>query len=140
MDTEILQRYILGRIEVDATTGCWVWQLSTRRGYGRCKHPITKRLDSAHRVAYEAWKGAIPDGMHIDHLCANRACVNPEHLEAVTPRENTRRSWQRSEERNMPSPLRCENGHWMFSGDVYTDSNGERMCAACRAEGLEVTG
>jgi len=82
--------YIMDNIIVDAN-GCWVWQgNSTQDGYGR----MSFRQDGesyTHRFSYQAHKGPIPDGKEIDHLCRNRTCCNPDHLEAVTHRENTQR-------------------------------------------------
>lgn len=69
---------------------CWVWAgRMNRNDYGRIYHEGDERM--AHRVAYEAFKGPIPDGMLLDHLCRTRCCVNPNHLEPVTHSENTLR-------------------------------------------------
>lgn len=67
--------------------GCWIWAKATQPdGYGIANRNGKSTL--AHRVYYEATKGPIPDGLQIDHLCCIRACVNPDHLEAVTQDEN----------------------------------------------------
>jgi hypothetical protein len=70
--------------------GCWLWTGSlNNKGYAQLG--VAGRVRSAHRVAYELFKGAIPDGLQIDHLCRVRQCVNPDHLEAVTQSVNIRR-------------------------------------------------
>lgn len=71
-------------------TPCWVWKLRPyARGYGR--YWTTERVWQAHRYSWELHHGPIPDGLDLDHLCRNRPCVNPDHLEPVTRRENLRR-------------------------------------------------
>jgi hypothetical protein len=83
-----------GGYAIDKTTGCWVWQRSTSfQGYGQVWNK--GKLHRAHRVFYELHRGPIPDGLQIDHTCGNRLCVNPDHLEPVTPIENTWRAMRR---------------------------------------------
>jgi len=83
-----------GGYAVDAVTGCWVWQRSTSlQGYGQVWY--NGKLHRAHRLFYELHRGPIPEGLQIDHVCGNRLCVNPEHLEPVTAIENIWRSRRR---------------------------------------------
>lgn len=79
---------ILARIHAHPG-GCWIWAVGKSNGYGRLFHQGQTR--SAHRLAYEAWVGPIPDGLEIDHLCRVKSCVKPCHLEPVTHTENMRR-------------------------------------------------
>ena len=71
-------------------SGCWIFTGPKSRGYGHIGHQ--RREVATHRVSYEHHVGPIPAGMQIDHLCRQRACCNPEHLEVVTQRENIHRS------------------------------------------------
>jgi hypothetical protein len=77
------------RYRVDPETGCWAWKTSSAGGYGVIR--VNDRTCKAHRVFYEALVGPIPDGLDIDHLCRNKACVNPDHLEPVTTAVNVQR-------------------------------------------------
>jgi hypothetical protein len=74
------------------TSPCWIWQLKTMKKTGYGTLGIKGKHYLAHRVYYEQARGPIPEGMQLDHLCRVRECVNPDHLEPVTPQENTRRS------------------------------------------------
>ena len=73
--------------KVNKTDTCWLWTASKNwGGYGSFR--VNKKKVTAHRYSYEIYKGKIPNGLQLDHLCRNRACVNPEHHEPVTNREN----------------------------------------------------
>jgi hypothetical protein len=109
----------IGRCTVDADTGCWNWQNAKSVGYGRLK--FRRRLDLSHRVSYLLFVGDLTPGMVIDHLCSNRACCNPAHLEQVTFAENARRALALES---------CHRGHSM--ADAYVQPKGGRACRECR--------
>ena len=109
---------------------CWVWtagRIST--GYG-C-FSITKWTKAlAHRWAYESEVGPIPDGLVIDHLCRNRLCVRPSHLEPVTGEENLRRGAGYGLRNGMRSE--CRNGHEYTEENTYVDpTRGTVRCREC---------
>jgi hypothetical protein len=85
----------------------------------------------AHRASYEAFIGPIPDGMTIDHLCRNRKCVNPSHLEAVPMRVNVLRGVGVTAKNAVKT--HCVNGHEFNDQNTYSDSKG-RSCRACKRE------
>jgi hypothetical protein len=116
---------------------CWIFTgATTRNGYGSIS--AGGRTQYAHRLAYESFVGAIPDGSDLDHLCRVRACFNPEHLEPVDRHENLHRSplaWQANAQKQH-----CPRGH-EYTADNTTGipyvrkdgSRGEsRACIACR--------
>ena len=75
----------------EPNTGCWLWLGALNdRGYGRVKQ--VSRFRRAHIVSWELQRGPVPDGLCIDHLCRVKSCVNPDHMEPVTKRENTLRA------------------------------------------------
>jgi hypothetical protein len=113
----------------DSATGCWEWQGSrSRSGYGRWR--VGDKLQQAHRVLYEEFVGPIPDGLDLDHLCRNRACVNPGHMEPVTRQENCQRGLTGA---HNARKTRCVNGHLFDEANTGT-YRGQRVCRACKRE------
>lgn len=76
--------------KVEKTDACWVWIAAKQKGYGTIL--ADGRLQRAHRISFEWAQGPIPDGMFVDHLCHNRACVRPDHLRLATPKQNNENS------------------------------------------------
>lgn len=109
---------------------CWEWTAAKLQGYGRFHVRRTVQV-AAHRWAYEYMVTEIPEGLELDHLCRNRACVNPWHLEPVTPRENTLRSANPCAANARKT--HCSNGHEYTEENTYLRPEGHRMCRTCRA-------
>lgn len=105
--------------------GCWEWNASkTSDGYGWFRDgsgPVR-----AHQWAYEYFIGPVPEGLELDHLCRNRACANPYHLEPVTDRENTIRGVNA-----RPKKTHCKQGHAFTPDNTYFRKNGRRACRQC---------
>lgn len=121
-------RRFWSRVRVDPS-GCWIWTGARYpNGYGSSREN-GKSGGYAHRVAYTAVKGPIPTGLTIDHICRVKACVNPDHLEAVTQRENTLRS------PIAPAAINARKTHCIH-GHEFTPENTlrrgrERQCRTC---------
>lgn len=120
--------YIHRNVRKDPSTECWVWLLKTKDGYGMTG--VARSVTwMAHRLSYLLMKGSIPDGHQIDHLCGNRSCVNPDHLEPVTPLENTRRAPGSLSQINR-AKTHCHQGHEFDEANTYI-RNGYRSCREC---------
>jgi HNH endonuclease len=122
-----LRARFMSKVAVDAA-GCWLWQAHrTPNGYGQLR--VGGRWISAHRLAYQLFKGPIPDGLVPDHLCGVKHCANPDHLEAVTPHEN----WLRG-----TAPMvalhkahRCQQGHDVTGPNAMV-TQGRVRCRTCQ--------
>ncbi len=107
----------------EPNTGCWLWLGSIgSSGYGHLR--VNGRTRSAARLAYEIFRGSIPEGYEPDHLCRVRSCVNPDHLECVTHSENVRRQ-------SHAEQLTCKKGHPLDG--IRSRSIGGRYCRICVA-------
>ena len=113
---------------VDKTGGCWKWTGAINSwGYGQ--FGTKGKFIRAHRFAYELIKGEIPPGLVLDHLCGNRSCVNPDHLEAVTQRVNAFRS-NCITTQNLRK-THCPSGHPYNESNALIQKSGWRMCRIC---------
>lgn len=120
---------------VEKSSDCWNWKGGlTGSGYAifatGLRRTGTFKNQSAHRYAFELVNGAIPDGLQLDHLCRNTRCVNPEHLEAVTPRTNYLRGFGVGAVNFRKT--HCLRGHPFDEKNTYKDKRGSRYCKQCR--------
>lgn len=94
IDEARLRELVLDGVEADTNGGCWLWRKAmSGNGYGQMK--IKRVAKPAHREAYKAWKGPIPEGLHVLHSCDNALCVNPDHLSVGTRSMNMTQARQR---------------------------------------------
>jgi hypothetical protein len=114
------------------TTPCWVWTAATPLGYGVfTPYPKRRGLTSqAHRISYMEAHGGIRSDLMVDHLCRNRSCVNPDHLEAVTAKVNQRRGDGMAGRRARVT--HCPAGHPYDEAHTHTSDRGQRSCRECR--------
>lgn len=122
------QERFLARV-VKVPGGCWLWTGCRRAGYGQfttagCQMP-------AHRFSYLLHVGEIGEGLHLHHTCENPACVNPEHLQPVTPREHALELSPRNILGQKARQTHCHRGHEFIDANTYRRGNGRRQCRAC---------
>jgi hypothetical protein len=117
------QAHISNRVLIDSRSKCFNWTLTTDSSGYPCSH-FKGRTIGAHRLSYAAFIGPIPEGLTLDHLCRNRRCVNPWHLEPVTMLENNRRGF-------YASKTHCKHGHEYTPENTYRKPNGRRDCRIC---------
>lgn len=119
---------------VDKTPGCWLWTATQdSHGYGSFSFSAFTTTTRAHRIAYMLAVGPIPDGLVLDHLCCNKLCVNPQHLEPVTDRVNILRGTGVTAQNAQKT--HCPQGHPYTDENVYSPpGNGYRHCRTCMSE------
>lgn len=122
--------YLINRVELDELTGCWLWVKTLNiNGYGVYSDPRPKmHYVSAHRRSYELFIGDLDSNLTIDHLCSVRRCINPDHLEQVTARENLMRSSNHVSLKAKQTE--CIRGHELS----WMGRQNRRFCRTCQKQ------
>lgn len=120
----LLQRFLA---KVEFTEACWLWHGASASGYGRAWDG--QRVRPAHGLLYEWTRGVVPRNLELDHICRNPLCVRPDHLEAVSHRENVHRGngWAGKHARQT----HCLRGHALVDSNIYRGKTGGRRCKTC---------
>lgn len=129
-DPVLLKHFLKRRIVLSS---CWGWDgYIDHHGYSSMRIGSRPgRMYRAHRLSYQFFKGEISQGLELDHLCRNRWCVNPEHLEAVSHRGNILRGLSFAAEN--AAKTHCKRGHIFDEENTYITPRGLRNCRKCRA-------
>lgn len=126
---------IWDRIDVGDPADCWPWKLSlSPQGYGQVGWWADGKnhMTTAHRAAWTAENGPIPAGLFVDHLCRNRQCCNPSHMELVTNVTNILRGEGASAQNARKS--HCPSGHPYDESNTYISPKGDRRCRTCKQQ------
>lgn len=124
-----LEQRFWEKVDGGDVTSCWIWKAAIlHNGYGQFKVADGWAV-KAHRWSYEQLRGEIPAGLVIDHLCRNRACVNPWHLDPVTIKTNVLRGTGHTA--LNASKTHCPKGHLYTEANTLRSRNGWRRCRAC---------
>ena len=127
-----LQRFF-SKVRINQKTSCWEWVACQAMGYGYFR--LGSSMWLAHRVSYFVFVSAIPDGLTLDHLCRNRVCVNPQHLEPVPLKVNCLRG--ESPQAINARKIQCYQGHALSGSNLRIDKKGRR-CRACNKEAMRL--
>lgn len=120
----LVKSHVLSMVEPVTESGCWIWSRCLDvKGYGILY--LFNRKMLAHRAVYELLCGEIANGLHLDHLCRVRCCVNPSHLEPVTPKVNTLRGMSPSA--ILARKIVCKYGHPL----TKSSNESKRRCKTC---------
>jgi hypothetical protein len=132
LDNITLQRFTEKILNKE--NGCWLFTSCVgKNGYARFK--LNKRLRLAHRVSYEHFVGGIPDGFHLHHTCECKACVNPRHLNPVSPRQHIVHLSPKAPAYKHHRQTHCQRGHFLSTENIYwSRSRRNRSCKICKHE------
>ncbi len=129
-NTTTLKERLMSHVRINPDTGCWEWTASKQSyGYGQFRKLVDGKwvIRRAHRVSYELFRGPIPDGLVLDHLCRVPGCINPEHLEPVTHKTNINRG-------DKGPKLQCIRGHMMTPDNIARRPDGRARCKTCHRD------